>query len=114
VLYRQYRVACDQMKAQITAGLWCKVLIHTLYCVNGRLSVTVFQLLYCAVVRGYVLYRQYRVACDQRKVQLTASLWCNVPIHTLYFLNCKCCMISYVVMCYSERICVEPSLEVGL
>ena len=88
VLYRQYSVACDQRKVQLTAGLWCNVPIHTLYCVNGRLNVAVLQLLYCVIVRGYVLYRQYRVACDQRKVQLTAGLWCNVPINKLFFVNC--------------------------
>jgi len=87
VLYRQYRVACDQRKVQLTAGLWCNVLIHTLYCVNGRLNAAVLQLLLCAVVRGYVLYRHYRVACDQRKVQLITGLWCNIPIHTLYCVN---------------------------
>jgi len=55
------------------------------------------------------------VACIQWKVQLTAGLWCNVPIHKMYFVNCKCFkIISYVGLCYSEMICIVQSLQVGL
>ena len=81
-------MACDQRKVQLTAGLWCNVPIHTLYCVNGRLIFAVLQLLYCAIVREYVLYRQYSVA-----EEVTANSKLMVQYSDTHTVLCKLQML---------------------